>query len=289
MTGVCLENWQIDCNTNLEEIACDYFYKQSDKKQRYPEDETQKFAPGEYYRHLNPNADLQNLFILSENDSLKSLNSLEKNNNSLNESIDELEEKDSNFLPMAIPSSQEEKSIPSSNSQVTPRDRWKSKNFLIQLSVAFIFGTIVTAIALGQILKKPSNNSVADELISCDYQLIQQAEDAIFVRDATQLTEIMSLLKDFNSPLGGFGDEKCRQTLYEVKFTYAIEVKANKEHNLLEAVKILCEIPEQYYQSKQHKPWFSRWANSFSNTSFPEQLDEYIEIHGCPAADYLYQ
>lgn len=289
-TGVCLENWQIDSSTNLEKIACDYFYGKSKKQQRYPQDETQNFAPGEYYRYITEGSDYQDSLILTDDNFQEQNKYPIQENNILNESIDDLWDDESviHRLEMAeLTNEQSPQSVkaPGSETKIDVKDRVKNKNSIVQLSLAFVFGTIVTAIALGQIFKKSPD--VSDEFISCDYQLVQQAEDAIFVRDEANLKQIMSRLEDFNSPLGGFADEQCRQTLYEVKYTYAIEIKANKEHNLLEAVELLCDLPEQYYQSKQHKPWFSRWVNSFANTNFPEQLAEYIEVNGCPAADYL--
>ncbi|MGK7952440.1 MAG: pentapeptide repeat-containing protein [Xenococcaceae cyanobacterium] len=295
-TGVCLENWQIDSSTNLEEIACDYFYGKSQKKQRYPEDETQNFLPGEYYKYINPDTARKDTLVLPE-DSLSepNLNSLEENNHSLDDSISGVWEDELSIPRLEMAKLENEESLPSenlaskfTNFNISQGDRVNRKNSIIQLSIALILGTIVTTIALVQVFKKSPNPPVSDDFISCDHQLIKQAEEAIFVRNEAKLSEIMTLLQDFNSPLGGFGNEKCRQTLYEVKYTYAIEIKANQENKLLEAVAILCSLPEQYYQDKESKPWFSRWVNSFANTSFPEQLADYIEIHGCPGADYLY-
>lgn len=54
LTGVCLEEWQINSGTNLSEVTCKYLYLTSDKKERYPPQNN--FASGEftqlYQKHL---------------------------------------------------------------------------------------------------------------------------------------------------------------------------------------------------------------------------------------------
>lgn len=293
-TGVCLENWQIDSSTNLEKLACDYFYAKSKKQQRYPQDEKQNFAPGEYYRFISTSSDDRDVLILTDDNSQENIPKAIQGNNDAAELLDDLWAEEPLAPSLERSDSSRKRLLPSNhlsshatNSNIAQSDRVERKNSIIQLSLAFVFGIILTAIALGQIFEKTPR--VSDNFMSCDRKLIKQARDAIFVRDEANLKQIMTLLEDFNSPLGGFADEKCRETLYEIKYTYAIEIKANQEHNLLEAVELLCELPEQYYQNKEHQPWFSRWVNTFANTNFPQQLADYVEVHGCPAADYLNQ
>ena len=168
-------------------------------------------------------------------------------------------------------------------------EKIKSTKMFLYLSLAFFLGAIGTILLFWQILKKAPISKSSNDFISCDNSLLKQAENAIFILDEASLKQAMQQLEEFNTPLGGFADKRCKQALYEVKYAYAIHIKANKEQNLLEAVEILCDLPEQYYQENEHKPWFLRWGNSFANTNFPQQLEEYIETNGCPAANYLSQ
>ncbi len=54
LTGVCLEEWQINSGTNLSEVTCKYLYLTSDKKERHPPQNN--FATGDftqlYQKHL---------------------------------------------------------------------------------------------------------------------------------------------------------------------------------------------------------------------------------------------
>lgn len=46
LTGVCLENWQINSATNLSDVTCTHLYLTSDKQERYPAQND--FAPGDF-------------------------------------------------------------------------------------------------------------------------------------------------------------------------------------------------------------------------------------------------
>ena len=274
LTGACLENWQIDNNTNLEALVCDYFYGKQQKKLRYPQNEYQNFAPGEYYRFIRNDFNALDALVATNNNSKENKQQISaQKNNILEPGEDNWREEAENL---------EENLIDSNDS--SPEKKKQSKS-IIHLSLALAFGIIVVGISLGQLFNKTSTSS--DSFITCDPSLLKQAKDAIFIRDEGKLKNLMKQLEEFNSPLGGFADEQCRQTLYDLKYTYAIQVKATKENNLLGAVEILCELPEQYYQQSNHKPWFARWINTYSNTNFPQQLEEYVENNGCPAATYL--
>ena len=279
LTGACIENWQIDSSTNLEELVCDYFYVKRQNQQRYPQDVQQNFAPGEYYQFIRN--DLKNfnhidaIVLANSNSKEKNQHIAEQNNDVIDPLDNSWEEESKKSLFKVI------------SSGVSSFERIKQNHRLIYLSLAFLLGIIVIAIGFGRVFKKAPTSS--ENFITCDNSLLKQAEDAIFIRDENSLKQVMEKLEEFDSPLGGFADEQCRQTLYDVKYIYAIHVKANKEHNLLEAVKILCELPEQHYQKRKHKPWFLRWVNSFANTNFPQQLAEYIENNSCPAVNYLNQ
>ena len=279
LTGACLENWQIDSSTNLDALVCDYFYGKQQKQQRYPQNEQQTFAPGEYYQFIRNNFNnlnyIDSIIIANSNSQENNRHAVDRNDSLIEESIDDSWKEESEKLPSKL--------IDSSVSSV---DRTKQKNSVFHISLAFLLGIGVTIITLGQIFRQQIPTS-SNNLINCDRYLLQQAKDAIFIRDEESLKQVMEQLEEFNSPLGGFADEECRQTLYDVKYIYAVHVKATQENHLLEAVELLCDLPEHFYQKRNHKPWFTQWVDSFADTSFPQQLAEYIKNNNCPAADYL--
>ena len=312
LTGACLENWQIDRHTNLEELVCDYFYGKQQQQQRYPQDEQQNFAPGECDRIIRSNFDDSNyldaLVIANNNSQSHDRATAEPSNNLLEESIDDNWKEESPVPRLAkaktrqansvrpremsagladdpIPQSENEQSK-LNGSSIADVDRAKQKKgSLVNFSIAFLLGIIVTLLTVGQIFKQASTSS--DNVLSCNNSLLKRAEDAVFIQEEESLRQVMHELEEFDTPLGGFADEKCKQTLYKVKYVYAIHIKATKENNLLEAVEMLCELPEQFYQNRKHKPWFTRWVNSVENPDFPQQLAEYLKANSCPAATYL--
>jgi hypothetical protein len=46
LTGVCIEDWNINYETNLDGVVCDYMYRRHNKQERLPSD--RNFAPGEF-------------------------------------------------------------------------------------------------------------------------------------------------------------------------------------------------------------------------------------------------
>ncbi|MDJ0572859.1 MAG: pentapeptide repeat-containing protein [Pleurocapsa sp. MO_192.B19] len=48
LTGVCLETWNYDSTTNLDEVVADYVYLKQNQKERLPHDPKKNFAPGEF-------------------------------------------------------------------------------------------------------------------------------------------------------------------------------------------------------------------------------------------------
>ena len=284
LTGACLEDWQIDSNTNLEELVCDYFYGKQQKQQRYPRDIKQNFVPGEYHKFIRNNFndlnDIDAIILANLNPERNSQednrHTLAQNDNLVEESIDDSWQEETDNLPSKL--------MGSSDSSAEPI---KQKNSLLNLSLAFLLGILLTILTFGQLFRQTSTTNSSNNLINCDLNLLKQARDAIVTRDEASLKRAMEQLKEFNSPLGGFADEQCRQTLHDVKYIYAIHIKAKQEDHLLEAVEILCELPEQFYQERKHKTWFTEWINTFSDTSFPQQLTKYTQNNDCPAANYL--
>ena len=48
LTGACIEDWNINSETNLENVICDYIYLKKDKGERRPSDPNRNFEPGEF-------------------------------------------------------------------------------------------------------------------------------------------------------------------------------------------------------------------------------------------------
>jgi uncharacterized protein YjbI with pentapeptide repeats len=47
-TGACIENWNTNSQTNLNNVICDYIYLKDGKQERRPHDPNKNFAPGEF-------------------------------------------------------------------------------------------------------------------------------------------------------------------------------------------------------------------------------------------------
>jgi uncharacterized protein YjbI with pentapeptide repeats len=47
-TGACIEDWNINSETNLNDVICDYVYLKQGKQERRPHDSNKNFAPGEF-------------------------------------------------------------------------------------------------------------------------------------------------------------------------------------------------------------------------------------------------
>jgi uncharacterized protein YjbI with pentapeptide repeats len=47
-TGACIEDWNINSQTNLNNVICDYLYLKKSKQERRPHDPNKNFAPGEF-------------------------------------------------------------------------------------------------------------------------------------------------------------------------------------------------------------------------------------------------
>ncbi len=48
LTGACVEDWNINSETNFENVICDYIYFKEDKQERRPADPNRNFEPGEF-------------------------------------------------------------------------------------------------------------------------------------------------------------------------------------------------------------------------------------------------
>ena len=48
LTGACIQDWNINSETNLENVICDYVYLRQDQQERRPHDLNRNFEPGEF-------------------------------------------------------------------------------------------------------------------------------------------------------------------------------------------------------------------------------------------------
>jgi chemotaxis protein histidine kinase CheA len=163
----------------------------------------------------------------------------------------------------------------------------------LHLLVAILFGAVVFAVAAPQFRRQLP--LVDNYLNGCDNNLLQKADNAIFLGELEQLQLVIIELASLQERSRAAGaaapsealDVRCETKLYDAKYTYAIQLAATQTENLLPVVELLCQIPSQYYENKNIKPWFIRWSNMFKTTNFPQQLQQYLDFHDCPAAIYL--
>ena len=48
LTGACIEDWNINADTRLNDVVCEYVYLKGDQQERRPSEPNQSFAPGEF-------------------------------------------------------------------------------------------------------------------------------------------------------------------------------------------------------------------------------------------------
>ncbi|MGL5081113.1 MAG: pentapeptide repeat-containing protein [Microcoleaceae cyanobacterium] len=61
LTGACIEAWQINQETKLNRILCDYLYLKGDQQERCPRDLDKTLAPGEFTKLFQPTETTLNL------------------------------------------------------------------------------------------------------------------------------------------------------------------------------------------------------------------------------------
>ncbi len=155
----------------------------------------------------------------------------------------------------------------------------------LHLLVAILFGAVVFAVAIPQFRRQLP--LVDNYLNGCDNNLLQKADNAIFLGELEQLQLVIIELASLRQRSSEALDVRCETKLYDAKYTYAIQLAATQSENLLSAVELLCQIPSQYYENRSIRPWFIRWSNMLKTTNFPQQLQQYLDFHDCPAATYL--
>lgn len=129
----------------------------------------------------------------------------------------------------------------------------------------------------------PSNN-VVDRLVMCPVSLIEKAQLGVKNRRKSFLQQAIADFQEFKSQQPKQAKIDCEEILWEAQFIYAIDFLASNGQRK-EAVRNLCNISPQYYQSKDVIPWFSRWANT--SQDFRLWLVEYKSQNNCVIASYL--
>jgi hypothetical protein len=64
LTGVCIEDWNINSETNFEEVICDYIYFKRFGEERRPSDSNKNFKPGEFVKLFEKSIETVDLIFL---------------------------------------------------------------------------------------------------------------------------------------------------------------------------------------------------------------------------------
>lgn len=63
LTAICIQDWNINSQTNLNNVRCDYIYQKTEQQERRPHDPQTNFAPGDFARLvLNPRETVDLIF-----------------------------------------------------------------------------------------------------------------------------------------------------------------------------------------------------------------------------------
>lgn len=65
-TGACIKDWNINSETNLNDVICDYVYLKEGKQERRPHDPNKNFVPGEFTKLFQKTLERLNLMSESE-------------------------------------------------------------------------------------------------------------------------------------------------------------------------------------------------------------------------------
>ncbi|WP_404789461.1 hypothetical protein [Altericista sp. CCNU0014] len=122
-------------------------------------------------------------------------------------------------------------------------------------------------------------------LIQCNGPAFKAAIDANIALDEAKIDRAVSQLKDMQRQQSF--SPGCEAILHDLQYSQAIYLRAGIDNNPMEAVKELCNIPEQYYAERNIQPWFARWLSLYRKTSFAADFKAYISSHNCPASDFL--
>ena len=64
LTGACIEDWNINKETNLENVSCDYIYLKQGQQERLPHDLNRTFKPGEFTKYIEKALNTVDLIFL---------------------------------------------------------------------------------------------------------------------------------------------------------------------------------------------------------------------------------
>lgn len=158
----------------------------------------------------------------------------------------------------------------------------KFKSYWTILFIALTAGTVFFGAKKSPHFS-PANN-IADRLVMCPSSLIEKAQLGVKNRRKSFLQQAIADFQQFKSQQSSQAMIDCEEILWEAQFIYAIDFLASTGQRK-EAVRNLCNISPQYYQSKDVIPWFSRWANT--SPDFRLWLVEYKSQNNCVIASYL--
>ena len=152
-------------------------------------------------------------------------------------------------------------------------------------TLLFLFIASITVFFTAK--KDPNLSSVetfSNIAMICPANLIETAKVGIKNREESLLKYAIANLQQLKTEHANQLGTECEQVLWETQFIYAIDFLASQGQTK-KAVKNLCEIAPQYYQSKEVIPWFTRWSNT--NQNFRQWLNQYKAENKCSVASYL--
>ena len=63
LTGACIEDWNINSDTNFDNVICDYIYLKQNKQERRPSDPNRNFEPGEFAKLVQKSVETVDLIF----------------------------------------------------------------------------------------------------------------------------------------------------------------------------------------------------------------------------------
>lgn len=88
LTGACIEDWNINSETKLDNVTCDYIYLKQNRQERRPSNPNQNFKQGEFFTLIQQIRATVDLIFINGVDWLALLNSI--NNSQASMGIDDL-------------------------------------------------------------------------------------------------------------------------------------------------------------------------------------------------------
>ena len=161
--------------------------------------------------------------------------------------------------------------------------RQKTRNRLDKYHLALLAGLLsILLVSLGQYFLRSPYRQLAQCNGNPVYKEAIEAKNSLDEREMeASIIALKSMIADESLP------ESCRQILYDLQYDQAIYLSAGIDNTPLRSVKILCEIPPEYFQGSLVKPWFSRWLRLYQKTDFPLKMRQYLSNNSCPSQEKL--